>query len=342
MMSSHFSRREFIDGAGALAASSIFPTAVFHDSTSAHASERLKPEELRNKLRGVIAFPITPLKPDLSLDISGLRKNLQRLLETPIAAIVTAGGTGEVYSLTPAEHLEVVRATVEEVHGRIPVIAGTGFNLPIAIELAQQSARAGADAILALPPYYPNADEEGLANYYAEIGRATPLGLIIYSRDWVNPSPAWVEQLAARVPTLACWKDGQGDLRRYQQIVNRVGDRLHWIGGAGDDCVPGYYSIGIRTYTSSIATVAPKLSLKLHETASAGDSVALMRLMNTYVIPLYELRARRKGYEVSVMKEMMNVLGFAAGPVRPPLPPLRPEDVDQVKVIVERWRPFLS
>jgi dihydrodipicolinate synthase/N-acetylneuraminate lyase len=192
-MSSHFSRREFIDGAGALAASSIFPTEVFHDVTSVNATERLKPGELRNKLRGVIAFPITPLKPDLSLDIPGLRKNLQRLLETPIAAIVAAGGTGEMYSLTPGEHLEVVRATAEEVHGRIPVIAGTEFNVPVAIELAQQSERAGADAILALPPYYPNADEEGLANYYAEIGHATPLGLLVYSRDWVNPSPAWVD-----------------------------------------------------------------------------------------------------------------------------------------------------
>jgi hypothetical protein len=69
-MSSHFSRREFIDGAGALAASSIFPTAVFHDVTSVNASERLKPGELRNKLRGVIAFPITPLKPDLSLGLA--------------------------------------------------------------------------------------------------------------------------------------------------------------------------------------------------------------------------------------------------------------------------------
>ncbi|HVI09567.1 MAG TPA: dihydrodipicolinate synthase family protein [Candidatus Binatia bacterium] len=341
-MSSHFSRREFIDGAGALAASSILPTPVLDGLTSARATERLKPEELRNKLQGVIAFPVTPLKPDLTLDIPGLRKNLQRLLETSIAAVVAAGGTGELYSLAPDEHLEVVRATVEEVRGRIPVIAGVGFNVPIGVELAEQSARAGADAILALPPYYFNADEEGLANYYAEIGCATALGLIVYSRDWVNPSPAWVEQLAARVPTLACWKDGQGDLRRYQQIINRVGDRLHWIGGAGDDCVPGYYSIGVRCYTSSIATVAPKLSLKLHEIASAGDSAALMRLMNSCVIPLYELRARRKGYEVSVMKEMMNALGLAAGPVRPPLPQLRLSDVAEVKVILENWKPFLS
>src|SRR5580693_3136898 len=120
-MSSHFSRREFIDGAGALAATSVLPTAVFHDGTSVNTSERLKPGELRDRLRGVIAFPITPLKADLTLDIPGLRRNLQRLVETPIAAIVAAGGTGEMYSLTPAEHLEVVSATAEEVHGRIPV-----------------------------------------------------------------------------------------------------------------------------------------------------------------------------------------------------------------------------
>jgi dihydrodipicolinate synthase/N-acetylneuraminate lyase len=84
---------------------------------------------------------------------------------------------GRPHSLTPAEHVEVVKTTVEEVQHRVPVIAGTGFNASIAIELAQHSARAGADAILALPPYYPNADESGLEEYYAAIGNATPLGL---------------------------------------------------------------------------------------------------------------------------------------------------------------------
>jgi 5-dehydro-4-deoxyglucarate dehydratase len=75
----------------------------------------MKPEELRDKLRGVIAFPVTPFKPDLSLDISGLRRNLGELVRHPIAAIVAAGGTGEMYSLTPAEHLEVVKATYSAV-----------------------------------------------------------------------------------------------------------------------------------------------------------------------------------------------------------------------------------
>jgi 5-dehydro-4-deoxyglucarate dehydratase len=297
--------------------------------------------EFRSKLRGVIAFPVTPFNADYSLDAPGLRSNLQKLLVHPISAVVAAGGTGEMYSLTPSEHSEVVKITVEEVHRRVPVIAGVGFNSEMAMAQAKQFQSAGADAILALPPYYPNADSSGLLDYYAAIGKSTPLPLLLYSRDWVNPDPTWVERLAARVPTLTCWKDGQGDIRRYQQIMNRVGDRLYWIGGIGDDCVPGYYSIGIRTFTSSIATVAPKLSLQLHEFASAGNSEKLMQCMQDYVIPLYAFRARRKGYEVSVMKEMMNFTGQAAGPVRPPLPNLPPEEIAELRTMLEKWKPVL-
>jgi 5-dehydro-4-deoxyglucarate dehydratase len=299
-------------------------------------------DELRARLRGVIAFPVTPFKLDLSLDLAGLRKNLRTLLQYPMAAIVAAGGTGEMYSLTPSEHGEVVKAVVEEADGEVPIISGTGFNRQIAIELAQRSASIGVDAVLALPPYYPDSDEEGLIEYYSAIGAATALPLFVYSRDWVNPSPAWVETLAANVPTLLGWKDGQGDIRRYQQIISRVGNRLHWIGGVGDDCVPGYYSIGIRVYTSSIATVSPKLSLMLHEAAATGDSAAMGRLMRDYVVPLYAMRGRRKGYEVSVMKEMMSQLGMAAGPVRPPLPQLTSEDKKQVTRLLEKWQPILS
>src|SRR5207249_10684725 len=176
-------------------------------------------------------------------------------------------------------------------------------------------------------PYYPSPDEDGLAAYYKGIAETTPLGLLIYTRDWFNPGPALVERLA-EIPNLIGWKDGQADLRRHQQIRQRLGDRLHWIGGAGDDMVPGYYSIGIRTYTSSIANVAPRLSLRLHELASQSDSAELNKLMETLVLPLYALRSRRKSYEVSVMKRMLDMLGLAGGPVRPPLVDLRPDELE--------------
>jgi 5-dehydro-4-deoxyglucarate dehydratase len=301
----------------------------------------MQPNELCKKLNGVISFPCTPFKKDLSLDLDGLRKNLRSLLKYPIAAIVAPAGTGEIHSLSRAEHLAVVKTTVEEVAGRVPVLAGSGFNPPIATELAKQAAAAGASGILAFPPYYPSPDDDGLIAYYRGIAEATPLGLLIYSRDLFNPSPALVEKLAHAIPNLIAWKDGQADIRRYQMIRQKVGDRLHWIGGAGDDMVPGYYSIGIRTYTSSIANVAPKLSLRLHELASAGNSGELTQLMNDLVIPLYALRARRKGYEVSAMKAMMDMIGLVGGPVRPPLVDLRPDEVEWLRSVIERWKPWL-
>jgi 5-dehydro-4-deoxyglucarate dehydratase len=301
----------------------------------------MEPQELRRKLAsGVIAFPVTPFKPDLSLDLPGLQSNLAQLLEHPLTAVIAAGGTGELYSLTPDEHLQVVRATVEAVGGKIPVLAGAGFGTALAAQLARQSAKAGADGILAFPPYYPGADQEGLAAYYENIAQATPLGLIIYSRDWAAFDPASVQQLT-EIPNLIAWKDGQGDIRRYQMIRQKIGDRLHWIGGAGDDLVPGYYSMGIRTYTSSIANLAPKLSLELHRLAAANEAAALNRLMTELVIPLYTLRTRRKGYEVSAMKRMMDLLGMAGGPVRPPLLDPRPGEVEELRVMLEHWRDFL-
>jgi 5-dehydro-4-deoxyglucarate dehydratase len=301
----------------------------------------MQPNDLRNRLRGVIAFPVTPFHSDLSVNLDGLRHNMRALLKHPICAIVAAAGTGELYSVSVQEHLDVVRATIEETAGRVPVIAGVGFNPPIAAELAKQSAAAGASGILGFPPYYPGADEEGLLAYYRGIGDATPLGMLIYSRDWFNPTPALVERLASSIPTLIAWKDGQADLRRYQMIQDRLRLRLLWIGGAGDDMVPGYYSIGCRTYTSSIANVAPKLSLRLHELACKGHSEELTQLMTELVVPMYALRAKRKGYEVSVMKAMMDMIGLVGGPVRPPLVNLREEDLATVRSWLPRWKEWL-
>ena len=97
----------------------------------------MHPNTLRNKLSGVVAFPVTPFKDDLSLDLPGLHKNLNKLLEYPISAIVAAGGTGEIYSLTPAEYLRVIELTALAVEDRVPVIAGVGFGQRVAIEMVQ-------------------------------------------------------------------------------------------------------------------------------------------------------------------------------------------------------------
>ena len=297
----------------------------------------MNPNELCAKLEGVIGFPVTPFHDDHSLDLDGHRKNVRYMLEQPMCALVAAGGTGELYSLTPEEVREVVEATLEEAAGRLPVIAGIGFAGGLAKRLASQAADCGVAGVLAFPPYYPNAEMDGLVDYYSSIAESSGLGVLIYSRDWANFTPAQAGRLA-EIPGVVAWKDGTADIRRYQMIRERLGAKLHWIGGAGDDMVPGYYGIGIRAYTSSISAVAPKLSVKLHELGAAGDSVALNQLVNDHVVPLYALRTKRKGYEVSAMKAILELLGLSGGPVRPPLVDVNEAERDELKAILDGWR----
>ncbi len=292
---------------------------------------------LRDRIRGVLGFPVTPFRQDLSLDLDALARNVDEMARHPFCAMVAAGGTGELYSLTPAEVEDVVRVTVEAAAGRMPVVAGTGFNGPIGADMARRAEKAGAEIILVLPPYYSNAPFEGLIDYYKEIGAATKLPLMVYSRDWAVFTPAMVSRLADRVPTLTFWKDGQGDARKYQRIMQSLGDRLAWLGGLGDDCVPAYFAIGVQAYTSSISNIAPRLSVELAEVALARDYERLDALMKKYVHPLYALRERVKGYEVTAMKAAMEMLGMPAGPVRPPLCPCSEKDLADLKQLMELY-----
>jgi len=164
--------------------------------------------------------------------------------------------------------------------------------------------------------------------------------MIIFSSDWARFTPAMVERLTS-LPSLVAWKDGHGDIRRLQSLLHRVGERLVWIGGAGDDMVGVYSSAGVRAFTSSIASVAPALSLKLHELAAANDTDALAELLEGCVIPLYELRSRRRGYEVAALKAMMDMIGLNGGPVRPPLVNVTPHELDELRTILSRWEKYL-
>lgn len=294
--------------------------------------------QILSKLKGVFGFPVTPFRKDLSLDLDALARNVDEMAAFPFCALVATGGTGEVYSLSPDETEQVVATTVRAAKGRMPVMAGTGYNATLGIDIARRAAKAGADCILALPPYYVAAPEEGLFAYYEAIGRATDLPLTVYSRDWAIFTPEMVERLAAQVPTLKGWKDGQGDVRKYQRIMERNGDRLSWFGGLGDDCVPSYFAVGVQAYTSSISNIAPKLSLALAEAGMKHDFIKLNTLMQRYVNPLYALRERARGYEVAVMKEAMEILGIPAGPVRPPLMNCRPKDIDDLKQLMQIYR----
>ncbi len=289
-------------------------------------------------MRGVLGFPVTPFDAGLKLDLDSLAGNVEAMAEHPFCALVAAGGTGEIYSLTPDEIVEVVRITVAAARGRMPVVAGVGFNTPIAADLARRLEKAGAGALLVMPPYYINAPNEGLCDYYAAVGAASDLPVIVYSRDWAVFSPDMVLRLADRVPTLAAWKDGQGDARKYHRIMTRVGDRLTWLGGIGDDCAAAYFAIGVQAYTSSISNIAPALSLELGRCGLGGNFERLNELVARYVHPLYAIRDRGRGYEVAVMKHAMEILGWKAGPVRPPLQNCAEAEIADIRRLMQVYQ----
>jgi 5-dehydro-4-deoxyglucarate dehydratase len=301
------------------------------------------PAALGPRLRGVLAFPITPYGADGGVDRGAVRANAGWLAASGVHALVAPSGTGELYSLTPEESTAVVEATVEATDGRIPVIAGVGFGSRQGALLARAAERAGADGVLVLPPYYAHPDPDGLIAYYRDIAAATSLGVAIYARDGVVLTPAQLERMAREIPNLVAFKDGRGDVRLFQRLREHVSerlgaDRLVWIAGAGDDMVGPYFAAGAEGYTSSLACYWPEASLELLRLAKAGDYAELASFHERAVRPFYELRQRRRGFEVAVMKAAMELLGHPAGPVRPPLGELSADERAELRVIIERLR----
>lgn len=285
----------------------------------------LSPTELRPRLRGVLAFPITPFNDDLSLNPDAFQSHVDYLVRSGLHAIVAAGGTGELYSMTPAEIVQVYRLAVEATAGRVPVIAGVGYNLAIARELAREAERTGADAILMLPHYYGRAEDEGLYQYYAGIAKSVGIAVFPYARDAAVFSPQLVDRLAD-IPNLVAFKDGQADLRVWTRIRDRVGDRLVWLAGVGDDMVNSYFAAGAEGFTSSAANFMPDVALALFRAAREGNFAEVNALLARWIQPIFNVRARHRGYEVTTTKEAMNLLGRFGGRVRPPLAELTDND----------------
>ena len=285
----------------------------------------LTPEEIRPRLRGVISFPITPFDDDLRLKETAFQAHVDYLVRSGVHSIVAAGGTGELYSMTTDEIRRVYRLAVEAVGGRVPLIAGVGYNLAIATDLARDAEAAGADAILVLPHYYGRAEDDGMFSYYAGVARSVDIAVFPYARDAAIFSPGLVSRLA-EIPNVVAYKDGQADLRTWARIREHVGDRLVWLAGVGDDMVNSYFAAGAEGFTSSAANFMPDVALGLFRAASTGDYAEVNRLLATRIRPVYNVRSRRRGYEVTTTKEAMNLLGRDGGRVRPPLAELTEED----------------
>lgn len=297
-------------------------------------------DQLRTALRGALAFPITPYQENGAVDVDAVRENASILVDTPVSSIVAPSGTGEFFALTPAESNEIVAATVE-VAGDKPVIAPAGIGPRLGAEQAAAAERAGAAAIMVVSPYYSHPDPNGIVRYYAEIAAGTSLPIIPYARDSALLQPAIMEAIVQEIPQVIAFKDGRADIRLFirirEHIIQRFGaDRLVWLGGSGDDLVGPYFAAGAEGFTSSLACFWPEGAGELFRLASTGDHAGLAAFHQRVVQPIYTMRQRRPGYEVSVMKAALDLLGYRAGPARPPLANLTDGERDELRAILER------
>ncbi|MFI6643564.1 5-dehydro-4-deoxyglucarate dehydratase [Streptomyces sp. NPDC050504] len=300
---------------------------------------------------GPLFFPVTPYGPDGEVAVDVLRTHVAAGVEAGAAAVFVCCGTGEFHALAPEEFADCVRAAVEAAAGRVPVVAGTGYGTALAIRYARLAEEAGADGLLALPPYLVVAGQEGLLRHYTALAAATSLDVVVYQRDNAVFTPETVAALAA-TDGIVGLKDGYGDLELMQRTVSAV--RTREGAGAGGDFLffnglptaeltgPAYLGVGVGLYSSAVFCFAPEIAVAFHRALTDGDRATVDRLIDGFYRPLVELRSQGKGYAVSLVKAGVRMRGLDVGGVRPPLAEPAPEHVKLLAGLIERGRALLA
>ncbi|WP_326708753.1 5-dehydro-4-deoxyglucarate dehydratase [Streptomyces sp. NBC_01474] len=296
------------------------------------------PSELGRRIgSGLLSFPVTHFTADeLSFDESAYRDSITRLAEYEVGGLFVAGGTGEFFSLTGAEVERVVTAAVQSAPEGTPVLAPAGYGTRTAVEYAQAAERAGADGILLFPPYLTEAGQEGLADHVEAVCRATSLGVIVYSRANAVYTAPTLARIADRCPNLIGYKDGVGDIDTMTRIYTRLGERLTYIGGlpTAEMFALPYLELGVTTYSSAIFNFLPEFALEFYAAVRERRHDSVIKLLDDFVLPYTEIRNRRPGYAVSIVKAGMTAVGHGAGPVRPPLTDLTQDELAELAALI--------
>ncbi|MFF1356159.1 5-dehydro-4-deoxyglucarate dehydratase [Streptomyces sp. NPDC058297] len=296
------------------------------------------PSELGRRIgSGLLSFPVTHFTADgLSFDEGAYRDNITRLAAYEVGGLFAAGGTGEFFSLTGAEVERVVAAAVQSAPEGTPILAPAGYGTRTAVEYAQAAERAGADGILLFPPYLTEAGQEGLADHVEAVCRSTSLGVIVYSRANAVYTAPTLARIADRCPNLIGYKDGVGDIDAMTRISTRLGERLTYIGGlpTAETFALPYLELGVTTYSSALFNFLPEFALEFYGAVRERKHDTVTKLLDGFVLPYTEIRDRRPGYGVSIVKAGMTVVGHGAGPVRPPLTDLTPDELAELSALI--------
>lgn len=300
----------------------------------------LEPAALAQQLgSGLLSFPVTHFDDQLQFDEAAYREHLSWLSSFPVAGLFAAGGTGEGFSMSTAEIGRVVRAAVDEVAGKVPVLGPATGATVVAIEQAQASRQAGAAGILLMPPYLTEAGQEGLARHIDAVCAAVPdLGVVVYSRANAVLRDTTVERVAQANPNLVGFKDGVGNIEQMTRTYARVGDRLMYIGGlpTAETFALPLLQLGVTTYSSAIFNFVPQFAIEFYTAVRAQDHDEVYRRLRDFVLPYLDIRDREQGYAVSIVKAGLAAVGRPTSRVRPPLTDLRPAELAELTALVER------
>ncbi len=238
---------------------------------------------------GSIVALVTPMASDGSIDRDAIVRLVEFHIEQGTNAIVAMGTTGESATLTPEEHMAVVKLVLDTVKGRIPVIAGSGNNCTAStIELTHAAMQLGVDACLLVTPYYNKPTQEGLYQHYKTVAGAVPVPIILYNvpgRTGVDMQPETTLRLAT-ISNIVGIKEASGDVSRCKTILAGISNGFDVY--SGEDAVTfELMKLGAKGVISVTANVAPRL---MHEMCQAmlRNDVPTAEAINQKLVPLHK------------------------------------------------------
>ncbi len=268
---------------------------------------------------------VTPMKENLEVNYDKLDEILEEQIAGKTDAIIICGTTGESATMTEEEHVEVIKFAIERVNHRIPVVAGTGSNCTrTAIELSVEAAKAGADGLLLVTPYYNKATQNGLIAHYTKITEAAKLPSILYnvpSRTGCAIKPETVAKLVKDTEYVVGIKEASGDIGNVAKIMHLCDGNIELYSGNDDQVVP-LLSLGGIGVISVLSNVAPTyvhdmifkyLEGNVQESCKMQlDAIPLVDALFCEVNPI-------------PVKAAMNMQGKGVGGLRAPLTELEPQ-----------------
>jgi 5-dehydro-4-deoxyglucarate dehydratase len=297
------------------------------------------PQELKQIISsGLLSFPLTDFDHNGDFNAAGYIARLEWLAPFGASALFAAGGTGEFFSLEPTEYRDVIRSAVETCQNKVPIIAGAGGSTRQAIAYAQEAERLGAHGILLLPHYLTEASQEGVAAHVEAVCKSVSFGVIVYNRALCRLDADQLETLAERCPNLIGYKDGLGDIERMVRIRRRLGDRLAYLGGlpTAEVYAAAYRALGVPVYSSAVFNFIPAAAMRFYKAISTGDEATVNTLLDDFFLPYLDIRNRKPGYAVSIVKAGADLVGHGAGPVRAPLTDLTEEERASLAALIAK------